>query len=181
MHQRVIESRPPLIVRIIGIAIMLGGMHFLRMYFFTDLIASIKDPDFIPGGLIGLLIVLVIGLVITAAGTLMAFLSKRTVIDAMHRTVTSERGIFGFKKIEHWPFSDFTRVMNLWHSESSQTGSTDIYNVELLHRDGSYVSIEVFTKNEAAAELTKALADMMQLPVTDSSRDEWMARDDKDR
>ena len=179
MHQRIIESRPPLVIRVIGIAIMLGGLHFLRKYFFTDLIASVKDPDFLPGGLIGLLIILIIGLAITGSGALMAFLQKRTVIDTMLRTVTSERGLLGFKRTESWPFSDFIRVMNLWHSESNQTSSTDIYNVELLHRNGSYVNIEVFTKNDAADELAKTLAEMLQLPITDSSRDEWMARDDK--
>lgn len=179
MHQRLIESRPPLVFRIIGIAILLGGLHFLRKYFFTDLISSIKDPDFFPGGLIGLIIVLAIGLAIAGGGALMAFLSKRTVIDTMSRTVTSERGAFGFKRIESWPFNDFTRVMNLCHSETNQTGSTQLYNVELLHRDGSYVSIDVFTRNHEADELARALAEMLQLPLTDGSRDEWMARDDK--
>jgi hypothetical protein len=179
MHQRIIESRPALVIRLIGIAIMLGGANFLRKYFFTDLIASIKDPDFLPGGLIGLLFILVIGLAITGGGALMAFLRKRTVVDTMLRTVTSERGMLGFKQTESWPFSDFTRVLNLCHSEQNQTGSTNLYNVELLRHNGGTVHIEVFTQSAKADELTKTLANMLQIPITDGSRDEWMARDDE--
>ncbi len=180
MNERIVESRPPIILRIIGIAIMLGGLRFLWKYFFTDLIATVKDPDFFPSGLPGMLFILVIGLALTAGGALAAFLTKRTIFDSMQRTVTTERGLWLYKKRGVRRFDDFTRVLSLWHSSGNSTGSTSLYDVDLLDRDGRHVNIDVFTKDAQAAELAKSLAQLMQLPVTDTSRDEWMARDDDD-
>ncbi len=179
MNPLIIESKPPLILRVIGVAVLAGGIHFLRKYFFTDLIASIRDPDFFPVGLLGLLFILAVGLGFVAGGMVMTFMSRRTVIDVPAGTVRSERLLLGLGKVESWRIADFTQVLKLWHSEKGDSSTTTIHAISLLHRDGHQVDVDLFTREKPADELAQQLATQLHLPIKEAHRDEWLGHVDR--
>ena len=172
-------SRPAVIVRAIGFALLLGASSFLWTYGLAPLPDLLQPGMLTLGNLLGTLVIVFAGLAIAATGWLLCFTSQVTILDPAQGKVTKIRDFYLLHREKGWRLSEFSEVVVLWHANHGKERTRYYWSVYLRHSSEALLFVELFAQEEAAETFASQVADRLGLPKTSGAELEWHERHGK--